>query len=457
MALKKLSRPKFIRDPIHDIIRIEYEVVLDLLNSLPMQRLRRIKQLPFASFVYPGADHSRFAHSLGVYHLSSRMLDQLGIDDERDRVVTQIAALLHDIGHGPFSHLFEGFLKEVKYRPDVREDYCDHEWWTETIIQCDEGIKSLLDSVDGDLRTDVTSVLNRTHQKRILCDIVSSQFDADRLDYMLRDSQFTGVQYGRFDLSWLLRNLSKHCVSISDDDQMREEPERDVIVLDEARGLSCLEEYLLGNLYLYKHVYYHKTVQAAEGMLERILVRAIDLLRDNSELGVKSRALSRIAGNEVMATDEYLELDDNVVMTWLNGWASGQVDDLTLRSISCDLLNRRLFKTRDVTQVKGPAYARLLEALKCAAGERHVDSRYYMIEKDQMRIAYKNLFFFRDKKEPSQEIHLIDRNGQVHQYSAEFANRKIVSQAILGLSIESQLLVVCQPLVSSLDDFLKEE
>lgn len=236
-------RTKFIRDPIHDLIRIDSPTILRLLDAEPMQRLKSIRQLGSASVVYPGAEHSRFAHSLGAYHLAGRMLNQLSVKNKRDKLVVAIAALLHDTGHGPFSHLFEAALKEASY-----EHYQSHEWWSKKIIMEHPQVKRVLGKEDRNLRRDVKDVISNAFQPLYLSSIVSSQMDVDRFDYMLRDSHMTGVHYGKFDLSWMLRNLSIKTFTEYDIDKQPHRVKR--IVVDARRGLSSLESYLHGLFYL---------------------------------------------------------------------------------------------------------------------------------------------------------------------------------------------------------------
>lgn len=342
----KITNNKFIRDPIHDIIKIEYEVILKLLNSTPMQRLRRIRQLGNTSFVYPGAEHSRFSHSLGVYHLARRILDQINETDTYDRVVVMIAALLHDVGHGPFSHLFETVLKKTGY--GTEDDY-DHEKWTLRIIRENKEINDILNKYGSTLLADVRSIIDKTHTKRHLISIVSSQLDADRFDYMMRDSHMTGVHYGRVDINWLLRNLKKRKTTLKDENY---EPER--VVIDIKRGVSTLQDYILGNLNLYKNVYLHKTVQAADAMVISLLIRAIDLLKaGNNDIGFKNKTLEKIAKNDYqnkITLEEYIALDDNVILSWIAKWASYDYDEV-LHKISKDFISRNLFKIVDITKI----------------------------------------------------------------------------------------------------------
>lgn len=408
-----------------------------------MQRLRNIRQLGFASKVYPGAEHSRFTHSLGVYHLSIRLLDQLGIDNEYHRLVVQLAALMHDIGHGPFSHLFEGMLEDVDYSKKTK-----HEKWSVDIITNHSEITEILCLISPQLQNDVKEVILNNYNPRYLCSIVSSQFDADRLDYMLRDSYMTGVHYGKCDLNWILRNLSLKDVIAFDEDR-RELPADKKIVIEGKRGLSSLEDYLIGNLYLYLHVYYHKTIQAAEGMLVKILTNAIRLVRKNRkkaiEMGINHPVLLAIADQKKIKLSDYLSLTDHVVMSWIESWSKNSKVPKDLRRLSSDLLSRKLFKTFDVERLSKIEYSSLIDEIKKIFKLNKLNPDYYLVETEPTRVAYKNFFFLKKKNKLDQEIYFSDTDGIVKEYSVIMGEQKKkyeISNAILNIQFENNLISV---------------
>lgn len=443
------ENPKFIRDPIHDLIKIDSDIVLEVLDTEPMQRLKNIRQLGLASFVYPGADHSRFSHSLGAYHLAGNMLDQLEVDVEYDRLVVQLAALLHDTGHGPFSHLFEKALKEFGYRHNT-----SHEQWTREIIQGHKEVCTALRKVRRRLPIDVSDVIANNYEPKYLSSIVSSQFDVDRLDYMLRDSVMTGVHYGKYDLNWIMRNLSTAVVQASDEDGEVSLETR--IVIDGKRGLSCLENYLLGNYYLYKHLYYHRTIQAAEGMLAKILSRAICLASADSTM---SSVLSIIGRDEEIRLEDYLSLDDHVVLAWIHGWAAGDTQDAILRDLSQRLLKRRLFKVfpLDPGEIGWTAYTKLIEAVKKLIEDNGLDPKYYQIISEPARIAYKNFFFLEKNNKLDQEIHFVDSNGEICKYTqVSVEDRYKISKAILGLRSQEHMLIVADEIKDEVGQLVQE-
>jgi HD superfamily phosphohydrolase len=237
---------KIIRDPVHDVIAFRVEKPLDrllfsLINAAEFQRLRRIRQLGMASVAYPGADHSRYSHSLGVMETARKILAQLAqsvpLDEER-QAVCLVAALLHDLGHGPFSHVFE------------RVSGNEHEQLTRRIIQDpDSDVHRRLAEHDRELPAKVVAFFD-VQVPSFYADILSSQLDADRLDYLLRDNLMTGSRYGDYDLSWLL-----HALTI--------DPGTDRLAVT-PKGVSAVETYLQARFNMYRHVYFHKVVRSAE-------------------------------------------------------------------------------------------------------------------------------------------------------------------------------------------------
>ncbi len=200
-----------LRDPVHGLVSFESaeeQIVEDLLATAELQRLRRIRQLGFTSLAYPGADHTRFSHSLGAAHVMTRFVRRLRdlhhelpfsqrLNAERAREAL-VAALLHDLGHGPFSHLFEAALPLAP----------SHETWTVRILLDSQSeVHKILHAIDSELPSRVAELVRGHHSIDYLARAVSGTFDVDRCDYLLRDAHFTGVGYGRFDLDWLLRSL----------------------------------------------------------------------------------------------------------------------------------------------------------------------------------------------------------------------------------------------------------
>lgn len=199
MEFKKLSETKVLKDPVHSYIHINYEVVWNCLDSKEFQRLRRIRQLGGDFQVYPTAEHSRFSHSLGVYEIVRRMVTEiksLSVElSEYDKICVMLAGLLHDVGHGPFSHAFEHVTKH------------SHEDYTAKIILGETELNQVLTEVSPRLPEDIVSIIEHNHPNDILNQIISGQLDADRMDYLLRDSYFSATSYGQFDLERILRTM----------------------------------------------------------------------------------------------------------------------------------------------------------------------------------------------------------------------------------------------------------
>jgi hypothetical protein len=380
----RLIRPKYIRDPIHDLITMNMEIYVNLLNSKAMQRLRRIQQLGAASLVFPGANHTRFSHSLGAFHVAARLLNQLSVKEEYSRIVVMCAALLHDVGHGPFSHLFEELLQKFEY---PHTDDRKHTTWTKKIIMEDNELGEIL-TIAGEtlLRNDVRDLISGTYFDIGLSKIIDSQFDCDRLDYMLRDSKLTGVNYGNYDLAWLLR-----CLSLED---IREGgASRKEVVVDIKRGISCLDHYLLGNLYLYKHVYFHKAVQSGDCMLVNLILRALDLIKvdKQEDAGIEKAVMRKIAQGDRLSVTEYCQLDDYVIMSWVHGWANNPAVDSILHDLAKRLLERKLFKTISIGGIPGDEQKRIVKMAEELLEQQGKDPRYYMYDRYPSRIAYQKI------------------------------------------------------------------
>lgn len=325
-----MRREKLIRDPIHDLITFdlntaEDRTLLAAIDTFEVQRLRRVKQLGMAHMAYHGAEHSRFGHSLGVLHLTRRMLDRLSHDQQLDRLqamATMCAALLHDIGHGPFSHVMEKFFEE------------HHEAWSSRIILSEETeINAVLRAYDRELPRLVVDHLHGLAEPKWLNTVISSQMDADRFDYLIRDSHMTGVKYGIFDLERLLLLL-----------RISEDGSRIVVA---SKGLLPVEKYLQSRYQMYRQVYFHKTVTAAEAMLMVAMQRARDLARNGNLPFIHEKTpLYRFLAGEKLDLQDFLSLDDSVLLNAMNVWR--KCGDAILNDLSERLLKRRLFKAVEV-------------------------------------------------------------------------------------------------------------
>ncbi len=343
----QMPKPQRLRDPVHDLIEFddgEFEsAIWKIIDTSEFQRLRRIKQLGFSEFVYPGATHTRFAHSVGVFNtarqlcrvVSSQRPDQSNVDSIR---TASVAALVHDLGHGPFSHAFEEAMKALKKKKK-------HEHWTVDIINESTELGNLIaDLFDNEFRKKVSDILTSEIPENVFGAIVSSQFDADRLDYIRRDRLMTGADYGKFDYSWVLANLEVADVPITVDDTDLKSVS--TLILG-PKALQAAEAYVLGLFQLYFCVYFHKATRSAEVMLTAILTRLGELVVDEkveiSGLYPENLICRFLARNDL---ETYLRLDDYAVWSTVN-MLRDSPDDI-LRELSSRLLDRQLYKVVDV-------------------------------------------------------------------------------------------------------------
>jgi len=333
-----------IRDPIHNLIKFsagseDDQVLWELVQSRPIQRLRRIKQLGFSDFVYPGASHSRFSHSLGALEMARRMLSvltknkEIGVEDGEDfklwHRATLCAALLHDVGHGPFSHIFENISKEMGV--EVR-----HEDFTLKIIKESE-VAEILSRKDDKLLERTLSFFEEEPGHNIYSSIVSSELDADRLDFLCRDRYFTGIRFGEIDLEWLFDSLTIR--------QVHPETGTDVLEYNfvlSSKGRGVVEEYLMAYAHLYSSVYFHKTTRGIEVLIRAILSDTLSNPDYRSQLGKNNQLISYFEEGKEPKLDTYLALDDHTILTLIKEIASGDFGEVT--PLAKRFLSRELLK-----------------------------------------------------------------------------------------------------------------
>lgn len=349
MAQDDVRKEQRIRDPVHGLISFarcdDFEqLIWRLINAPEFQRLRRIKQLGFSELVFPGATHTRFSHSVGVFHTARTLVrylkPMLGTEFSQERAnVAVCAALLHDIGHGPFSHTFEGVEK-------ARGAKKKHEEWTAEIVEGDTDIGRILSDHDAFPREKVADLLRQEYPADIYSSIVSSQFDADRLDYLRRDKLMTGTEHGGFDWAWLLNNLEIEKLMIGGEDD-KDPIEVEGLILG-SKGLQAAEGYLLGRFHLYTQVYMHKTTRAAEKMLEALLCCTAKLIEgDERKLGLPDQhPLRRYLRPDGNTLENYLALDDTVIWGCLPMLAGSS--DQAVSELAARLLARELYKCLDI-------------------------------------------------------------------------------------------------------------
>ncbi|MBX3272809.1 MAG: HD domain-containing protein [Sandaracinaceae bacterium] len=340
-----------LRDPIHGLVAFEGDderVVTSLLATREVQRLRRVRQLGLTSLVFPGAEHSRFAHAIGAAHVMVRLAGHLAarqhalppelrLDDEsrRDAVA---AALLHDVGHGPFSHLFEEVVPEARA----------HESWTvEVLREPASEVHRALEALSSGMAERVACLLTGEGARRWLGRTISGTLDVDRCDYLLRDSQMTGVRYGLYDLDWLLRALV-----------FAEVPGHGwVLAIEGRKGLPPIESFFLARQFMYQQVYHHKATRAAECLIHGMFRRLAQLIREGAAPAGTPEAVRRAVLGQPLGLGAYLALDDPSIMTCIAAWEDAS--DPLLADFAARLLHRRLPKT--IPLPEGPE-ARWLDA-----------------------------------------------------------------------------------------------
>ena len=344
---KQLTELKVLRDPVHEYIRIEDEVIWNLIDTKEFQRLRRIHQLGGTYQVYHGAEHSRFSHSLGVYEIARRMINEVkGLREsisELECIALKCAALLHDVGHGPFSHAFESVTN------------VNHEVMSIEIILGDTQINQVLKKVDAQLPSMVASIINHQHEKKLLTQLVSAQMDADRMDYLLRDSFFTGVSYGHFDLERILRTMRIH---------------KDKVVVKES-GINAVEDYIMARYQMYWQVYYHPVSRAFEIMLTATFKAIKDTYHEDPEFiqEMVPFFIPFIDGS-VVSVEDHLFLDETNCYYGFKV-LSKQTKHPTLADLSRRLIDRDLFKYIDFDQETS-------DKLQALLIEKGYDPKYYL-------------------------------------------------------------------------------
>lgn len=311
------NRGRVFRDPVHGLIPISNKdaFLTDLINTREFQRLHRVRQLGVASLTFPGTDHSRFCHSLGVLHVASRILEVLRNRYPESVVSNQIdshnqtikaAALLHDIGHGPFSHLMERAFDIGK----------DHEERTKAMIgHAGGGVHAALNGAGIDPQK-VAEVIDHKFPFLFLQDIVSSQLDADRMDYLIRDSHFAGVNYGVFDLEWIL-----NCLCIGSYAENDGDPHLWRLCLDNRRGLQAAEQLILARQHMSLQVYYHKSTRRWEAVF-LCLIREAGRLAAEDGLPDQTPELVKAYLKEKGRVDheQFLRMDEPLMMHAFSIW-----------------------------------------------------------------------------------------------------------------------------------------
>lgn len=344
-------------DPLHGAIGLDWNdpveaLLIHLIDTPAFQRLRRIRQLGPASLTFHGAEGSRFTHSIGVMAVARRAFDRLA---ERYpqlqpyRAVVLCAALLHDIGHGPFSHTCEEIFQ------------CHHEHWTERILQESPPIRLLLDDFDRALLPQLQQVYHKQHPIPCIWQLVSSQLDCDRLDYLMRDSYFSGASYGKLDLDRIIMALGFDPITAQ---------------LTVARkGMAAIEHYLIVRYFMYSQVYNHSKNIAATWVLFHAFQRARELLPDQLWTDETVAAWLLQDCNE-LSLKQYLSADDGVLVYHLQRWQ--QHADPILSDLCRRFIDRDLFKTLDITSLESDQQIELVQQIRSQATAQGLAADYYV-------------------------------------------------------------------------------
>lgn len=386
-------RKRSYLDPVHHDIVLDRnnpaeQLIIDLIDTPEFQRLRRIHQLGVSYFTFQGAEGSRFTHCVGVMHVASQLLDMLADRTPwivEDRALVMATALLHDLGHGPYSHVTEKILGY------------DHEEWSCKIIEGETAVHEVLRNFDTSFPRTIASILRKTHAKRYITDIVSSQLDCDRFDYLLRDSYLTGTAYGLFALKRILSSLE-----IDEDD--------DRIVVSGEKGQTAVEDYLFARYSMYQQVYYHRKNLAARALLSRIIKRA-RLLGDAVSF-MDSETYKWLAG-EPLEVSEYLCLDDIQMGYHIKRWSNDP--DPILRDLALRFLNRKLFNASKLPRLRIDDVNEIKSKAKQIVSGMGLDPEYYVaIETTGLR-PYD--FYRPEANHPQTNIMVRTETGEVRELS----------------------------------------
>jgi len=398
--------PKIINDPVHSLISFEDtdgdRLLLDLINTREFQRLRRIKQLGMSELVFPGANHSRFAHSIGVMHMARTIVERIeqsnsGILNKDQRIIVLAAALLHDLGHGPFSHTFEKITGE------------NHEARTEEII-LDQSthVNEILRKFDPDLPKRLVVFFNEDMEESerhaaaippFLTQVVTSQLDADRFDYLLRDAYATGTRYGEFEYKYLIAHLHLNA-------------DRGRFYLSQ-KAMDAAEAYVYARYHMYRAVYFHKATRSAEVMLRLAFRRFKQLIETEGPDKVKQATVPDVPCSVMrsftarMSLNEYLALDDHTITEFLKACQDGS--DAILQMLGGGLLHRHLFKSMDVTGRLSPKIAEFTEQAKAKIRDLGMDCDFCFAYDTPADAPYKP--YDPDEQKPPTQIYIETSDG----------------------------------------------
>lgn len=382
---------KIINDPVHGFITIDDELIFNLINHPYYQRLRRIQQMALAHLVYPGAVHTRLHHSLGAYHLMRFALFELKLKGiaitAEEETAAKIAILLHDIGHGPYSHALEGILMP-KYH---------HEELSLAIMH------QLNATFEGRLGTAI-SIFTNAYPKKFLHQLVSGQLDVDRLDYLARDSFFTGVTEGAIGYDRILKMITVV---------------NDNLVIEE-KAIFSVEKFLLARRLMYWQVYLHKTVVAAEQMLRNIINRAKQINAESNSIYL-NKILYHTYNNEAELINHFCTIDDTDVMGAIKHWSLH--NDYVLATLCTSLINRKLYKIQFVQPSE--------VAQKLQVHYQQLSTNSSLTQSEYSYLAFSGTLQNNVYSSKEEGINILYKNGTINDISA-------VSHGIVSKTSQSQ-------------------
>lgn len=370
------NKLKIINDPVHGFIRIPHEILFDIIEHPYFQRLRRISQTGLLNLIFPGATHTRFHHAIGAMHLMFTALETLkqkGIKiSEEEEKGAMLAILMHDIGHGPFSHALESMLM--------------HDWHHENLSLL--LMNRLNDEFDGQLSVAIEMFQGKYHRK-FFNQLISSQLDVDRLDYLKRDSFFTGVSEGNVNTQRII-SMMNVC--------------QDELVID-AKGVYSIENFLMARMFMYWQVYYHKTSALAEFILVKILKRAKYLVSKGIDLPAAENLKYFLSRGKSLATDEdverFTQMDDNDIIQAMKLWQNSE--DFILSYWCKCVIERNLPKTIISSQ---PFEKKFIEEKIRNTNELFgIDNAEELVHEIE-----RSLLPYNTKKQP---IYLLQKNGGI--------------------------------------------
>lgn len=397
---ERTEEVKVMRDPIHGYIHVHYKVIWDCINAREFQRLRRIHQLGGDFQVYHTAEHTRFSHSLGVYEIVRRMVEEIEelsrSLSEYEKCAAMLAGLLHDLGHGPFSHAFEAVSD------------CHHEQFTQRILLEDSEIHRILSAADVRLPQDVADIIGYRYKNDLLNQLVSGQLDADRMDYLLRDAYFTGTSYGTFDMERILRTIRI----------------QDAHLAVKESGIHSVEDYIMARYHMYWQVYLHPVARSYEIMIALLFERMKTLWKQKPSFFAGLEMFTPFLSGERVAIEALFRLDEAAA---LYGFALlTQRSDPILRDLAARVLDRRLFA---YTQEEADTYSKICPIAKANG----YDPQYYVHRDHVTQKPYSPY----KGRQGTHVIWIVDEQGTL----SELSEKSAIVSALVDAKVKEQQLV----------------